>query len=294
MKTKMKYVVALAGVLLTMTPAQVYAGDENSLTYLFQTKAFSGSMETISKLNWVGALLSGIISVFCLAGLFLTVVRIMASLLYLSGQGICDKIHEIKSANQGAFFGLKSLVTNTFQGNGNTGSGVDTAIYFILGLFPDIKMYSDFADGSEAKGLGPDTTITEYLLKISIPTIMTIFFLAIGFSGTLWQMFGTVVDAMSVAAERVATTNLESQVSRLLNADSYYTFGFGDDGSKWGKLQDGIAKSMYNKVLSKSDSSINGDTSLKLGSTIGTKFAKGGQFSKEAIAKMCEIGRAHV
>jgi len=71
---------------------------------------------------------------------------------------------------------LKSLLSSTFHGGGNTGSGVDTFIYFFLGLFPDVKMYSDFADGKEMKGVGPDTTVTEYILKTSIPTIMMISF----------------------------------------------------------------------------------------------------------------------
>lgn len=272
-------------LLVVGMPQPVYAGT-GSLTDLFKTQAFSGSMETISKLNWVGWLLSGIISVFCLVGLFLTVFRIMTSLMYLSGRNVFDKIHEIKSSNQGPVLGLPSLFKSAFNGGGNAGSGIDTFIYFFLGLLPDVKMYSDFAEGKEMRGVSQDTTVTEYILKTSIPTIMMIFFLAIGFSGTLWQMFGTVVDAMAVAAEKVATTNLDTQVERLLNADSYYKFGFGDDGTNWGKLEENMAKSIYNKVLSKSDSSIDGDYSLALGQVIGDYFTKGA-LTKERIAKIC-------
>lgn len=272
-----------------MIPQPVFAATRSTgrLTDLFQTQAFSGSMETISKMNWVGWLLSGIISIFCLVGLFLTVFRIMTSMMYLSGRNVFDKIHEIKAANQGEFFGLKSLVTSTIKGGNNTGSGVDTFIYFFLGLLPDVKMYSDFADGKEMKGVGPDTTITEYILKTSIPSIMMIFFLSIGFSGTLWQMFGTVVNAMSTAAEKFASTNLDTQVNRLLNADSYYKFGFGDDGTNWGKLKENMAKDIYNKVLSKTDGTVDGDYSLALGQTIAEYFADGGKFSTKNIAKMC-------
>lgn len=289
MKIQRKHVpLFLCGILL-LIPQNVYASTKSTgrLTDLFQTQAFSGSMETISKMNWVGWLLSGIISVFCLVGLFLTIFRIMTSLMYLSGRNVFDKIHEIKTSNQGEWFGLKSLLSSTFHGGGNTGSGVDTFIYFFLGLLPDVKMYSDFADGKEMKGVGPDTTVTEYILKTSIPTIMMIFFLSIGFSGTLWQMYGTVVDAMSTAAEKFASTNLDSQVNRLLNADSYYKFGYGDDGTKWGKLKENIATGIYNKVLSKSDDSIDGDYSLALGATIGNYFKKGAALDATGIATKC-------
>lgn len=285
-KSKMN-AVALTGLLL-MLPVNVYAGDD-SLTSLFRSQAFSGSMETISKLNWVGWLLSGIISVFCLIGLFLTIFRIITSLMYLSGRNVFDKIHDIKSSNQGEFFGLKSLVSNTIHGNGDTGSGVDTFVYFIFGLLPDVKMYSDFADGKELKGVGPDTTATEYVLKVSIPTIMMIFFLSIGFSGVLWQMYGTVVDAMSVAAERVANTNLEASVKRLLNADSYYQFGFSSDGTKWGAKEEAIAKSIYNKVLAHSDETINGDNALLLGKAISQYFLKDAPLNRNTIAKVIGV-----
>lgn len=291
MSKKNKITLALLSffsVMLVPTTAKA-----DSLTSLFNTRAFSGSMSTISKLNWVGWLLSGIISVFCLVGLFLTVFRIMASLMYLSGRNVFDKIHEIKTSGSGGVLGVKDQLFTALKGGNSTGTGLDSIIYFLLSLLPDVKMYSDFADGADIKGLSKDATATEYLLKISIPTVMMIFFLSIGFSGTLWQMFGTCVDAMVVAAEKVANTNLSSSVERLLNADSYYQFGFGDDGSKWGKLQENMAKDMYNKVLSKCDGTINGDNSLLLGETIGSYFTgteiDGAKhtFTPEGIAKIC-------
>lgn len=272
---------------MMLVPQPVYA---DSLTSLFQTQAFSGSLSTISKLNWVGWLLSGIISVFCLIGLFLTVFRIMATLMVLSGKNIFLKIHEIKSSGSGGVIGVKDTFMTALKGGGTSGSGVDAIIYFLLGLAPDVLMYSDIAEGMEAPGITQDTTTVEYILKTSIPTILMIFFLSIGFSGTLWQMFGTCVDAMVVAADRVATTNLESSVKRLLDADSYYQFGFGDDGSKWGNLKENMAKSIYNKVLSHSDGSIDGDNSLLLGQIIGEMFtgkSKTADLTSNGIAKAC-------
>lgn len=289
MKGKVRSLFSVFGLALMLAPTTCYAADDNSLTSLFRAEAFSGSMEVISKLNWTGWLLNGIISVFCLAGLFLTVFRVITSLMYLSGRNVFDKIHEIKSANQGEFFGLKSLFTNTIHGSGDTGSGIDTFIYFFLGLLPDVKMYSDFADGKEAKGVGADTTITEYVLKISLPTIMTVFFLSLGFSGVLWQMFGTVVDGMSVAAEKVADTNLESCVRRLLNTDSYYQFSFSDDGTKWGALQDNTANRMYSELIKHSKDDPTGEMSLVLGKVVASYFNEGQALSRERIAEMAGV-----
>ena len=289
MKGKVRFLFSVFGLALMLAPTTCYAADDNSLTSLFRAEAFSGSMEVISKLNWTGWLLNGIISVFCLVGLFLTVFRIITSLMYLSGRNVFDKIHEIKSANQGEFFGLKSLFSNTIHGNGDTGSGIDTFIYFFLGLLPDVKMYSDFADGKEAKGVSADTTITEYVLKISLPTIMTVFFLSIGFSGVLWQMFGTVVDGLSVAAEKIADTNLETCVRRLLNTDAYYQFSFGDDGTKWGALQDNTANRMYSELIKHSKEDPTGEMSLVLGKVVAGYFNDGKALSRKNIARLAGV-----
>ena len=281
-KGKQKIMVLLMGMAVLATPTPIHA---ESLTDLFRMRAFQGSMETISKLNWAGALMSGIISIFSFVGLCMLVFRIMTTIMYLSGRNVFDQIHDIKSSSKGAAFGLPELWKGVYQSN--HGSGLDAFISLFLGLLPDVKMYSDYNDDRRNPQLDGDESITQYILKTAIPNVMMIFFLSIGFSGTLWQMFGTVVDAMTVAADKVANTNLTQNVNRLLNTDSYYKFGFGDDGTNWGKLKENMAKSIYNKVLSKSDSSIDGNTSLALGATIGEFFGDNGDLNAKGISYIC-------
>ena len=81
MRIKQKYYMmassGLAVLLATMNPLVALASgitgrlitNDDGLTALFNTYAFSGSMETIAKVPWIGTFLSGIISVACLIGL---------------------------------------------------------------------------------------------------------------------------------------------------------------------------------------------------------------------------------
>lgn len=223
------------------------AGSVQSLTDLFYMKAFSGSTEVLAKMNWLGGLMSAIISIFCFIGLFQLVLRIVITLMYLSGRNLFDTIHDIKSKSTGTAFGLPSLAKSTF--NSEYGSGLDALVGFFLGLAPDIKTYSDYADGRVRYNLSEDDTATTYMLKISLPTIVMIFFLSIGWSGTLWQMYGTVVDAMAVAAQRFTDTRLDTIVNRALNADSYYKFGF--PSTELGKFRNKLASKMYSECLRK-------------------------------------------
>ena len=94
-------------------------------------------------------------------------------------------------------------------------------IGFVLSLLPDIKAYSDYNPDKPAYNLEESDTITTYLLKISLPTIMTILFFSLGFSGTLWQAYGNVVDAMAVAAEKVVQVDLAGYVNKALNSISF-------------------------------------------------------------------------
>lgn len=232
------------------TDQQTYAVDASSvqsLTDLFYMKAFSGSTQVLAKMNWVGALMSGIISVFCMLGLFLICLRVILTLMYLSGRNVFDTVHDIKSKSTGTALGLPSLAKSSF--NSEYGSGLDAFVGFFLGLLPDVKSYSDYADGRTRYNLSEDDSATTYLLKISIPTVMMIFFLSIGWSGTLWQMYGTVVDALGVAAQKFTDTRLDQIVDRALDADSYYKFSF--PATELGKFQKDVASKLYSECLRK-------------------------------------------
>ena len=120
----------------------------DNLLDLFDSYAFRGSLKTIDKFNWVGKLMSYIISVFSMLGLFLICYQRLISLLYLAGRNTFDTVHEIKSSLSGGSgrdaFGIRSMFTNAMQGGGQYGTGLDAIVGFLLSLLPDVKKYSDY------------------------------------------------------------------------------------------------------------------------------------------------------
>lgn len=166
----------------------------DNLLDLFDSYAFRGSLKTIDKFNWVGKLMSYIISVFSMLGLFLICYQRLISLLYLAGRNTFDTVHEIKSSLSGGSgrdaFGIRSMFTNAMQGGGQYGTGLDAIVGFLLSLLPDVKKYSDYNPERMAYNVQEEDSCTTYMLKTAIPTIMLIFFFAMGYNGTLWQGFG--------------------------------------------------------------------------------------------------------
>ena len=162
-------------VAVCIVPAVSHASD---LTDLFTTVAFSGSWEVFAKFNWLGKALQFLISTFCLLGIVLTVVRVTITILYKSSESIFDRVHEIHTRAQGnQFFGLPTAIKEV--AGGNFGTGADAIIGFLFFLMPDIVVYSDYNPDRMAYNLQKDDTLTTYFLKISLPTIFTIFFFAI-------------------------------------------------------------------------------------------------------------------
>lgn len=273
---RMLSLILAASILAIVLPTMSRADDSHALTELFTTTAFSGSWSVFSKFNWLGKLLNFFISAFCLIGLVLTVFRVTITLLYKSAETLFDQVHDLKSKGKGQkFFGIQSMGRELF--NGNYGTGLDVIIGFVLSLLPDIKAYSDYNPDKPAYNLEESDTITTYLLKISLPTIMTILFFSLGFSGTLWQAYGNVVDAMAVAAEKVVQVDLAGYVNKALNAAAFYQFSF-NTKDPWGKFQHSVATSIYNRMLLKS-TSLDTATIQTIGSNIETWVKKNVQMS---------------
>lgn len=236
------YAVSLL-VLLVFVPTLSFAS-ERPLTALANTAGFQGNWEVFSKFNFVGKLLSSIISISCLIGLFMMMVRMIMTILYLSNKNIFNRIHQIKSSSKGNnLFGMASIGREMWQGN--LGSGFDAFIGFIFSLAPDVFEYSDYASDAMSFNLSETDTVTQWALKVSLPYIMAIFFFSAGFNGTLFQAFATVSDAMMVAAERFVNTNLEQYVDRALNVGASYKFAYSAKGTEFGKFQQKVAKSLY-------------------------------------------------
>ena len=265
--------------------ATVLHANGDTLTDLFYTQAFTGSWEWFSKVNFLGKLMNGIISIFSFLGLFLTVARVLITMLYLSNCNLFDTINDLKSHGKGqSAFGFMGMMKEVYSAN--YGVGLDAFFGFFLSLFPNVKAYSDYADGKMGYNLAEDDTITTYLLKISLPTIMTIFVFTIGFSGVLWQAFGNVVGALNVAMESLVNIQLDQYMNRALNTGSNYSFGYSADGTQFGKFQQNIAKNVYNKVLSKTVD-LTSEKKLDIGQKVDSLIAQ--HVSAANIKSSCDV-----
>lgn len=250
----------------------------DNLLDLFDSYAFRGSLKTIDKFNWVGKLMSYIISVFSMIGLFLLCYQRLISLLYLAGRNTFDTVHEIKSSLNGGSgmdaFGIRSMFTNAMQGGGQYGTGADAIVGFFLSLLPDVKKYSDYNPERMAYNVQEEDSCTTYMLKTAVPTIMLLFFFAMGYNGTLWQGYGVIVDAMGTAAEQLVATDLNSIVSTAMNTGKAYKFSWDASGSDYGDFMQDMVKAVYKQAL-KNGKDYTSATQQSVGSYVDNIFLNG-------------------
>lgn len=262
-------------LLIVLTGLSVSASDGYSsgkLTDIFTTDAFTGNWEVITKMNWVGKVMSWVISAFSLIGLFTVGLKVMLTMLYLSGKNFWDNVDDIKSAGLGkSAFGMRELFNNAY--NAKYGTGADALISFAFGLFPNIKNYSEYSSNAKHKNNFAETdTVASYLLKSAIPNVLTIFAFSMGFNGTLWQAYGTVVEAMGIAAQNFADTNLSNLVDRAINTGGNYSFAYNADGTKYGDFKQTVAKKVYSSLL-KNTTDLSSEVKIAIGSKIDTKLS---------------------
>ena len=250
----------------------------DNLLDLFDSYAFRGSLKTIDKFNWVGKLMSYIISVFSMLGLFLLCYQRLISLLYLAGRNTFDTVHEIKSSLNGGSgrdaFGIRSMFTNAMQGGGQYGTGADAIVGFFLSLLPDVKKYSDYNPERMAYNVQEEDSCTTYMLKTAVPTIMLLFFFAMGYNGTLWQGYGVIVDAMGTAADQLVATDLNSIVSTAMNTGKAYKFSWDASGSDYGDFMQDMVKAVYKQAL-KNGKDYTSATQQSVGSYVDNIFLNG-------------------
>lgn len=234
-------------------------GGVQSLTDLFKTETFRGSFTALESAQWIGKFMHYAISWFSFLGLCLTIYQKFITLLYLSARNLFDTVNDIKTQQmKGKAFGITGLVsslwTNDAQGSAVGGGGFDVFITFIYGLLPNVKAYSDYGklegeSGGGKSSLQATDGVTQYMLKTAIPTIMLIFFLTIGYSGTLTRIYGEVVDGMATAADKLVTGNLSSYIDKLVGEGGGYTFTLGASGTASGAYAEEVAKSMYVEMM---------------------------------------------
>lgn len=237
-------------LLALFTTSSVCVANADNFIDIFYTNSFRGAFEWIKKLDWVGLIVQWVISVFSLFGVALVVIRIMTSMLYLSSRSLWEEVHDLKQSNSEGDkydFGMINMLKSWTKGK--AGTGFDALIGAVLILLPDVKKYSDF--GEKASGdFDQNMTITQYMLKIALPTVMTVFFFAMGFNGTLFQMLAITVDAMGTAADKAISINYAGYVEDLVNSGVGYKFYFNAQNTNLGDFQQGLAKDLYGRLVS--------------------------------------------
>ena len=80
------------------------------LTDLFNSEAFRGSWSWFNKLNFLGAILNGIISVICFISLFCLALQTIFTLSYFCSRNFWDHVDEVKIDQLSKeFLGMKDL-----------------------------------------------------------------------------------------------------------------------------------------------------------------------------------------
>lgn len=234
--------------LWVATQLPLLSADE--FTDVFYTNSFRGSFEWFKKLDWIGMVVQAVISVFSLVGVSLIVIRVMTSMLFLSAKGLWEEVHDLKQSggeSEMYDFGLVNMAKSWAKGK--AGTGLDAILGAVLVLLPDVKRYSDFGEKSGQK-FDEDVTISQYMLKIALPTVLAVFFLAMGFNGTLVKGLAVTVDAMGTLADKAVSVNYAGFVEDLVASGSGYKFTFAMEGTEKGKLQNSIAKDIYGRAVS--------------------------------------------
>ena len=243
------FCIAVA-VSMYMLSRVLVVGADNFVD-IFYTNSFRGSFEWFKKLDWIGMIVQAVISIFSLVGVSLIVMRVMTSLLYLSAKGLWEEVHDLKQGGgESEMFDFGFVNMAKSWAKGKAGTGLDAIFGAVLILLPDVKKYSDFGEKSGNK-FDDDTTMTQYVLKILLPTVMAVFFLAMGFNGTLVKGLAVTVDAMGTFADKCVSVNYSGFVDDLFNSGSGYKFTFAAAGTQKGELQQAVAKDIYGRVVSR-------------------------------------------
>lgn len=276
-------------LLVVMMASVTYVGRADNFTDIFYTNSFRGAFNWIKKLDWVGMFVQIVISCFSLFGVALMTVRIMTSMLFLSSKGLWEEVHDLKqSGGESEFFDFGLVGMAKSWAKGKAGTGLDAIIGAVLLILPDVKKYSDF--GEKASGdFDENMSISQYMLKIALPTIMTVFFFAMGFNGTLFQFLAVTVDAMGTAADKAISVNYSGLVEDLVNSGTGYNFAFSASGSNLGKFQQGVSKDIYGRLVSE----VRGADAEQL-SIIGANVEKfvGDYFDYESLSESSQLSES--
>lgn len=245
--------MAMIGIIaICLAPVFIVPHADN-FTDIFYTNSFRGTFEWLNKVDWLGKIVQGVISIFSILGVSLIAIRVLSSMLVISSRGLWEEVHELKQAGGGGEmydFGVIGMAKTWVSGK--AGTGLDAIIGALLILAPDIMKYSDFGEKSGMQ-LEQDISMSQYMLKIAIPVTMAVFFFAMGFNGTLWKFFATTVDGMGTIADHAVSVNYSAIVNDLVNSKTGYAFTLASDGTERGKYMQKISTDVYGRVVSLMD-----------------------------------------
>ena len=241
--------------ILAFTWLRCFAtNDGKVLTDLFNSEAFRGSWKWFDKLNWLGAILNGIISIVCFISLFAIALQTVITLGYFVCRPFWDNVHKIKTENSQSQlfgksipFGLGGYIKETFMPTKT--SGIDSLFNILYAFLPDIQAYSEMNDDKERSGLTDDDSLVTWFVKTFPRKVLIILMLSMGFNGTMMKCYGMVVDGLGVFTERFANYQLDATINRLLDSGSNFDFNLGDDKTNKGGTLEAICKKCYTSTL---------------------------------------------
>ena len=275
-------VIALTIIwVLAQSSSVVQAADgEREFTDIFSSVALSGNWEFLSKVNFLGWIMSTAISVVSVFGLFLVIMQMLVTMLVLTNKSFFKYVHNLKESDdlqgKGAaalnLFGILPAWKNIATGQAaRKPKGIDAILAILISLLPDLWLYSEYYkenDGDELDHhLNEKTdTIASYLFKVSLSKIVTIWVLSMGWKGTLWQAYASVVDGMGAASEQFVALQLDQYVDDFFKTGVRYQFTFSSSGTSFGKFQQKLAQDLYNRILSTVDTtSLDSDDIRQIG-----------------------------
>ena len=258
--------VCLALLLFSSFSIFGYADSLNGVSDIFNMEAFIGNTKWFEKLNFVGAIVQGFISIGGWVAAIVVAVQIMITLIYFGNPNLWDNVYEVKQSKKGLISYTYSIFpTGKDKFLGNISNGSDIIIDYLILCAPNVKRYSENAD-NEYESLGTwfmSTFFKKCILLVAISMMI---------NGSFMKLYTVVVDGIGVAAERFVETDSKAIVNRLLNTGANYEFTLGTVGKGIDSVQGDICTKMYKEIV-KTSANVDTDSKYTIGSNI-EKYVK--------------------
>lgn len=243
-----------------------FADSIDSVSDIFNMEMFVGNTKWFEKLNFVGMIVQGGISIGGFVAAIVVASQLLITVIYFSSPNLWDNVNDIKQSKKG----LVSYTFSIFPNNkdklvGNLSNGSDIIMDYLILCAPNIKRYSENAD-NEYESFGTWFMSTFFKKCILLLTISMML------NGSFMKLYMVIVDGIGVAAEKFVETDSEAIMNRLLNTGSNYEFTLGTTKKGVDDVQGKIATKMYKEII-KSSANVDTDSKYTIGSSI-EKYVK--------------------